>query len=79
MEVSMEDLMPRWRELYDRLKTFIAADKALADEDSETGWGNWLENEADWECLCVGWCLGQGLSVDEAHDFYQRCIKEGVY
>lgn len=29
---------------------------------------------ADWESLCVGWCLGRGLTVIEAHEFYRLMI-----
>ena len=29
---------------------------------------------ADWESLCVGWCLGKGMSVIEAYSFYKKMI-----
>ncbi len=27
-----------------------------------------------WESLCIGWCLANGLTVDEAYAFYQEMI-----
>lgn len=33
----------------------------------------------DWESLCVGWCMAQGLAVEEAVAFYSAMVAEGKY
>ena len=46
-------------------------------EQLHAEWDSIFENAADvdpddhycWESLAFGWALGQGLSVDEAHEF----------
>jgi hypothetical protein len=34
---------------------------------------------ADWECLCVGWCLAKGLSIEDAYAFYREMIGRGLF
>lgn len=31
------------------------------------------------ESFCVGWCLGKGISLDEAVEFYVSTIQLGLY
>lgn len=33
----------------------------------------------DWESLCVGWCLANGLNYDEAYGFYSAAIELDLY
>jgi len=36
-------------------------------------------DDALFESYCMGWCFAQGLTLSEAHDFYQDMIEAGVY
>jgi hypothetical protein len=54
-----KELIEQWKSVY-----FLAQEiDSMADKGG-----------ADWESLCVGWCLAKGLSVEEAYDFYQAMI-----
>lgn len=35
--------------------------------------------ECDFENFCWGWCMGKGLTLDEAYDFYQAMIELRVF
>jgi hypothetical protein len=37
-----------------------------------------LEN-ADYESLCVGWCVAKGLTIKEAFSFYQKMIPLNLF
>lgn len=56
-----------WKKVYDSLST-------NADKDPDETHDYWVENEAHFESLCVGWCMGQGMTLDDALDFYQQMI-----
>ncbi len=34
---------------------------------------------ADWESLCVGWCMAKGTTAKDAYAFYQDMIDLGVF
>lgn len=53
-------LLEKWRLLYENDGTQI---DEMADKDS-----------ADWESLCVGWCMANGLTVNQAYDFYRAMV-----
>ena len=36
------------------------------------------DNAYDWESLAIGFCLGQGLSISEAEEFYIELLKGGL-
>ena len=57
-------LIEEWKRLYSQAEEI--------DERSDKG-------GADWESLCVGWCLAKGLSFDEAFEFYQAMIPLGFF
>ena len=55
-------LLAKWVELFKRSKEIDAA----SDKEG-----------AHWESLCIGWCMAQGLSVDDAVNFYFARIQSG--
>lgn len=63
--MPFEELIHEWGKLYKRQAKKI---DELADKGA-----------ADWESLCVGWCLGKGLSVEDSYKFYQAMIPKGLF
>ena len=59
-----KQLIEDWRKIHER--------GAEIDETSR-------HDGHDWQSLCMGFCLGKGLSLDEAHAFYNRMIEEGLF
>jgi hypothetical protein len=57
-------LIKAWREFHDSLT-----------KDKEDGY--FLENEAHYESICLGWCCAKGLTIDDAFDFYRERVNEG--
>ena len=39
------------------------------------------ENSGDWQfqSLCIGWCVANGMAISEAEDFYNTLIPLGLY
>ena len=58
-----------------KLAALNARWKEFYDETSD----NDLLADADFESLCVGWCLAKGLTVEESYDFYQTQISLGYF
>lgn len=54
-----QDLINAWKEVYLHVEEL--------DNRSATG-------NADWESLCVGWCIARGLTIEAAFEFYQETI-----
>ena len=61
---QMSWLVEEWRKVYNQ-----------HDEIDEMG----DKGGADWESLCVGWCVAKGLTVEQAYDFYQDMIPLGLF
>lgn len=55
---NFKKLVDEWR--------LIHAQADLIEEYSDKG--------NDWESLCIGWCMGKGLTVKTAYWFYQQMI-----
>ncbi len=34
---------------------------------------------ADWESLCIGWCMAKGTTVEDAFSFYLEMVTLGAY
>ncbi len=60
-----DELTAAWRIIYETQSKEI-------DHNADHG-------GADWQSLCVGWCIGKGLSVSEAYNFYQRMVANGLF
>jgi len=60
-----------WKKFFDAL---------VAEGRSENGGGEpddywvWVHEEADFESICVGWCMAHGMTLADALDFYQQMI-----
>jgi hypothetical protein len=63
-KVSTDALIEDWRKVYEQAE---AIDE-LADKGG-----------TDWCNLCVGWCLGKGLTVEQGYQFYQEMKALGLY
>lgn len=63
--MSEQELVEKWRDLFNVSGPDI-------DRLSDHG-------GADWESLCVGFCLANGLTVEHAFDFYQKMIPLGLF
>ena len=50
----------------------LAAECEKDSEDESNCY--WVYEESDFESICVGWCMAQGMTLDEARDFYQQMI-----
>jgi len=50
------------KELLEEFKTSMCDESSTVDPD----------DEHDWYCLAVGWFLGKGASVDDAHELAQE-------
>lgn len=61
---NLEELVKEW--------TVIYAQADMIDESADKG-------GADWESLCVGWCLAKGLSIETSYWFYQQMIPRGLF
>ncbi len=58
-------LTTEWAAFYDN-------DTGEIDERADKG-------GADWESLCVGWCIAKGTTVEEAYAFYAEMIHGGRF
>lgn len=56
---DFKDLLSEWKKVYVQGE----------DIDSRSD-----HDGADWESLCVGWCIAKGLSVEDSFKFYQKMI-----
>ena len=57
-----------WKKIYDALGD------AGDDSDEENGHIHWVNEESHVQSICVGWCMGQGMTLDDALDFYDQMI-----
>ncbi len=64
-QATKERLASEWQ-------AFYAQDNGEIDDLSDKG-------GADWESLCVGWCLAKGATAKEAFAFYQEMIDLGAF
>ena len=58
------ELVESWKKFHD-----------LTAENEEHEY--FFNEEAHYESLCIGWCCGQGMSINEAMEFYQQRVAEG--
>ncbi len=52
--------------------TFYAANTGEIDTLADKG-------GADWESLCVGWCMAKGATAQEAYEFYGDMVRLGAF
>jgi hypothetical protein len=70
--MATEQQIVGWKKVYDALV-------AECEKDAEDTHDYWVENEAHFESICVGWCMGQGMTLDEALDFYEQMIPLNIF
>lgn len=70
--MATEQQIAAWKKVYDALA-------AESERDAEDSHDYWVMNEAHYESICVGWCMGQGMTLTEALDFYNQMIKLELY
>jgi hypothetical protein len=58
-----------WKKVYE---TIAAEGETYGDNDDNHAY--WVNEESHFESICVGWCVAQGMSLDESLDFYQQMI-----
>lgn len=56
-----DQLVKEWKVIYLTLKS---------DLDN----GYWIEQDSNFESICVGWCMAKGLTLTTALDFYQEMV-----
>ena len=39
----------------------------------------WFSKETHYESFCIGWCMGKGLTAEQAYEFYQYAVDHGVF
>jgi hypothetical protein len=62
-------LIAEWKAVFDDLSA-----EGLNDVDAADNHTYWVNEESDFQSICVGWCMGRGMSLDEALNFYQQMI-----
>jgi hypothetical protein len=67
-----EQQIAEWKKVYDTLV-------AECEKDAEDTHEYWVENEGHFQSICVGWCMGQGMTLDEALDFYEEMIPLNIF
>lgn len=39
----------------------------------------WIQNDANFESLCVGWCMANNMTLETALEFYRMQVKRGKF
>ena len=63
-----------WKEIYDALSV-----EEYDEEIEDQSYNYWLTEEAHFQSICVGWCMGQGMNLAEAMDFYEQMIPLNLF
>lgn len=72
---NFNELVKEWEILYNKHGKSEEELEALSDDERD----ELVYSDADWQSLCVGWCLGKGLTPPQGYRFYEAMIGLGLF